>query len=272
MPQSPRGALNAFGVLAAAAFASSTVHADAGPWRVEDPGTIATDRPGNGNAATTVPTGYVNAEGGLLYVLEQSEDRFHAMSFPLALRLGLLHVLELRLANALIGIEKPEGRKADIDPTDLVVGAKVALLSGARYQPDLALSVDVSLPTGRGAFTSHAVVPEARFLARQPIAKGLGLLFNVGIEVPEMNDLRFARFVYVANAHYALPVFDERWTFFVEGFGRVALTTSQPHVLQIDAGTTFLIRPRLQIDFFSQHGLSEAAPDHQFSIGFSAML
>jgi len=252
--------------------ASSIGRADDGAWRVADPGTIATDRPGNGNVPTTVPTGYLNVESSFLYSLEQGQGASNAVSFPVALRLGLLPPLELRLLNALVGIDKRDGRGAEVDATDLVAGSKLAFLRGEHYQPDVGLSVDVSFPTGGGAFNSDVVVPEARFLLSQPLPKGFGLLFNLGFDTPVIDGDRFGRFVYVGHVNYRLPVFAERWSFFVEGFGRIALTPNQPDIIQIDAGTAFLFTRRLQIDFFSQHGLSEAAIDHQFSIGFSAML
>ncbi len=230
---------------------------------------IETDRPGNGNAATTVPQWSLQIESGLIaYAFDESSSgQSHLVSFPLALRFGVLPFLELRAGTAIIGIDA--GTEEVVNPTDTAVGTKLRALRNDRWTPDLAVVADVFLPSGRGAFTAGVVVPDVRIAASWDLPAGFGLLTNAGADVPEDVEGRFARFVYVVNLNYSPPVADRRLSFFVEGFGRIPRGSREP-VLQIDAGMAFLIGPDLQLDLFSQHAFTDASPDHQISLGLSA--
>lgn len=236
-----------------------------------DAGPIETDRPGNGNAATTVPQWRLQIESSVSYAFDSDgSDDSRLVSFPVALRFGVLPLLELRAGTSMLGIDA--GAKSDVvNPTDTSVGTKLQALANDRWRPHLGIVVDVFLPSGRGAFTAHVVVPDARVAASWTLPVGFGLLVNVGADVPEDVDGRFGRFVYVANLNYAPPILDRRLSLFVEAFGRIS-RLGRDTVVQIDAGAAFLLRADWQLDMFIQHAFTDQSPDFQIALGLSVRI
>lgn len=239
---------------------------------------IDTDRPGNGNAATTVPRGRLQVELGANYALErltsdpapETGSTIHGLTFPLALRLGVTEILELRAGTGVVGIGIADGEDVSIASTDTAVGAKLALLANDGWVPSLALMTDVFLPSGSGAFTQGVVVPEARGAAFWGLPADFGLLLNVGGDVPADSGDHFLRGLYVAHVNYAPSALAGNLVLFVESFGRVPLASEPDAIVQLDMGVAWRLGHDWQLDAFTQHGLTEAAPDFQASLGASA--
>lgn len=234
---------------------------------------IATDRPGNGNAATTVPQWALQIETSANYALERipmAGDQ-HLLAFPTLLRFGMLDIFEIRLGSELLGIDghPPMGQKT-AHPTDTWVGLKIQLAENDGAVPAVAIMTDLFLPSGRAPFTNDAVVPDIRGALSWSLPKGFGLLLNAGIDIPDDGVGRFARALYVVNLGYAFPFLERRLSVFVESFGLIPLGTDRDAVIQFDWGAAFRITRDMQIDFFAQHGLTEAATDFQMALGFSA--
>ena len=226
---------------------------------------ISTDRPGNGTSPATVARGAWQVETSALYATAPGPD---VVSFPTLLRFGGFEPLELRLGSGLVGVEINDGASA----TDTSLGAKLRVAGGAGLQPELGVAVDVFLPSGQGPFTSDAVVFEARLAAAWSLPAGFGALANAGLEVASDDAGRFARIVFVANVSYGPPGLDGALVFFAESFGRLAAAEGRDHLLQIDAGGAYRLSDDWQVDLFSQHGLTDAAPDLQLAVGVSARL
>lgn len=118
------------------------------------------DRPGAGNAATTVPGGMVQSELGVNFVATgRGASRQTLWALPLALRAGVMEGFELRGGPVFIGIDT-SGAHAQVERTDGFLGAKWALAENAGLVPSLAVMVDVYLPSGRGAFTAGGSAPK----------------------------------------------------------------------------------------------------------------
>jgi hypothetical protein len=227
---------------------------------------MSTDRPGNANAASTVPQAAFQLESSAL--LAHDEHAGSQWSFPSALRIGVHRVLELRVSSVLVGIDTTA--RATVHAPDLITGAKVGFLHNDAWVPDLALSVDVALPLGSGLFTAGAVTPEARMLAGWALPTGFGLLLNLGCDVPKA-ERRSVRAVHVVNLSYTLPT-AAAIVLFAETFGRTGLGDDDTHLLQVDAGALWQLTPDLQLDVYSQHGLTDEAPDLQVAVGLSARI
>ncbi|MGF1509967.1 MAG: transporter [Myxococcota bacterium] len=224
---------------------------------------LITDRPGNGNSATTVGQLRLQVETSVNFVI--SPD---ALSLPTGLRFGLTDFWELRVLSGLFGVND-----GDVQATDTAVGTKLSLLANQGAVPALALMVDVFLPSGGAAFTRDEVVPEFRMAASWGLPFGLALLANVGADIPEDADGRFAQLLYVANASYSIPVSNRQASIFVESFGLLAFEgASRPDIVQLDAGAAYLVTEDFQLDVFVQIGLTEAAPDFQIAGGVSFRL
>ena len=233
---------------------------------------IATDRPGNGNAATTVPQWAFQVEGSANYALERGPmgGDMHQLTFPTLIRFGLLPIFELRVGSSLLGIDgnPPTGQKT-AHPTDTSVGLKVQVLANDGAVPAFSLMTDVFLPSGRAPFTNDAVVPDMRAALAWSLPAGFGLLLNAGIDVPDDGVGRFARAITVVNVGYAFPFAQRRLSVFVEYYGLLPLA-DRDAIIQVDWGAAFRITRDTQVDFYAQHGLTDAATDFQIALGFSA--
>lgn len=231
---------------------------------------IATDRPGNANAATTVPALRLQIEASLLYALGLHTGRDdHLVSFPTLFRLGLFPGLELRLSSAVAGVDATGPGGPTVHATDTSIGTKVQVLQNEGPKPDLALMIDVSLPSGTGSFTSGVVGPDARIAVSWALPCELALLVNAGVLVPNDDTGRFVQLLYAVNLAYGVGA---GVTLFVESFGQIALATGRDDVVQIDAGASYLVSDDLQLDFYTQQALTAASPDFQLSIGVSGRI
>jgi len=231
---------------------------------------ISTDRPGNGNAATTVPWRRLQLELGGLYAWTDADSPVSQVIFPLGIRYGLLPQLELRLLSGIIGIQSVDGDTA-VDATDTALGVKVGLTEQSGFRPDLAVMADVYLPTGSGAFGAEVVVPELRAAASWGLPAGFGAFANVGFDVPDDGIDRYARLLYLGQINYTLPAGADRVGIFGELFGRTSFD-DRPDFLLLDVGVAWQLSPDLQLDVFSQHRLAGSAPDFQLSLGISVRL
>lgn len=235
---------------------------------------IATDRPGNGNAASTVPRGHVQIEASVNYARTAagaSDAQF--IAFPTLVRYGLLDFAELRLGSSLVGIDATSGSNEDPAFTDTIAGVKLHALDGRGARPDVAVMCDVSLATGGGSFTNDTTVPDARVAAAWSLPANFGLLLNGGINLPRAGGDRFAQLLYVVNLGYApAALLGGKLAVFAELFGQQPFDSAYAKVVQLDWGAAYALSRSLQLDFFAQHGLSDAATDVQLSVGVSTRL
>jgi len=240
---------------------------------------IATDRPGNGNAATVVPDlrFQVETSGNLLV-----DDGGDQVGFPTILRFGLGDFVELRAGTGIItlNLEGDELRGTDdVEATDTLLGMKLQLAENSGLLPDVAVMLDLFLPTSPG---TDEVVPEFRTAAAWSLPANFGLLMNLGFDVPTgvrptplidegpRAGERVVNILWVANLGYTVPAIGERLSLFVEGFGRISTDSELSQTIsQFDAGMAFLITDDVQLDSFVQIGLDAASPDFQYALGVS---
>jgi hypothetical protein len=235
---------------------------------------MVTDRPGNGNAAVVVPRSRLQLEASANFLHQDlGGSSLRQLSFPTLIRYGVLSGLELRLGSGLAGIDATEGSDDRFSLTDTSVGAKYGLLTGSGSRPDAAIMLDVFLPSGQGGFTGDAVVPDARAAFGWSLPKSFGLLVNLGVDVPEVAGDRVARLGYVVNLGYTpASLAGGKLSVFAELYGRLGLDDANEHAAQLDVGAAYLVAPRWQLDVFSQHALTDAAPDLQIAMGLSTWL
>lgn len=229
---------------------------------------VAADRPGNGVAATTVGARDLQFESGLNYALDGSAaDRQHTLSVPTVMRIGLRHALEARVGSSVVGVAW--GAERELEVTDTLLGMKLQMAAQRGALPDLALNLDVTLPSGRGLFGSDATAAELRLAAAWSPGLGLAILLNGGFDTPQDERGRYLRPVYILNVAYALPVLDGRVSVFAEYFGRDGEPGDRASWHQLDAGIAYALTDDLQLDSFFQQGLNSAATDLQLSFGLS---
>ncbi len=258
-------------ILAAWASAASAA-AQSGP-------ELVTDRPDQTESALVVPVGTLQVEAGALWTRDQEGvERFEGFEAPgTLLRYGLFERLELRLAWAGRIDDELRGKHERFrfeGAADPELGVKLALAAEQGLRPELALLAHLSLPAGSDDVGSPRADLSIRLTAAHTLSDRVGLGWNAGYEAASFEDGRgevhtLGRFVYTAALGFDLG---ERWGAFVELFGDLPASDPEPAAHSFDGGVTFLVRPRVQLDFSAGVGLNDAAPDRFFGFGLSFRL
>ena len=245
--------------------------------RGEEPPLI-TDRPDQTESAYTVPRGLFQIEGGFSYGrgTEDGSDRVF-QAFPEALlRFGVTDRFELRLG--LPGLEVIEtdattGQSRERGVVDATAGFKTVIADERGAVPQTAFLGTLFFPTGDDGFSSERVDPAFRFLFSNVLNESVSIGYNVGMlwltEPDADNDLDAGSFFdWTVSAGFSAT---ERLGAFVELFGltRVGGNAGARPINAVDAGVTYLLTPRLQLDASAAIGLSSTAPDWSAGIGAS---
>jgi hypothetical protein len=239
---------------------------------------LVTDRPDQTESAGIVPVGALQAElGGISTWHGDGEDSAREAAAPgTLLRYGLTRRLELRLVWP-GWIERSSRARPGASRSgagDPELGLKLALADERGARPQSALLLHGSLPHGEGEFGSPRSDFAARFAAAHTLGERSGFGWNVGAESTSAEDAAgevrtLVRWVYTAALGFDLA---PRWGAFVELFGDLPASDPAPAAHSADAGVTYLVTPRLQLDVAAGIGLSDAAPDRFVGFGVSFRL
>lgn len=243
----------------------------------QDPELI-TDRPDQTESTATVPRGWVQIETGVGFAEEDSEGlETEVFAGPGTLvRIGLAERLELRLGwvgyiDHQVSFQGSSVNASGVGDAD--IGAKLQLREESGRVPEMAILVGTTVPSGDDEFTSDRFDPSFRLAFAHTLSERVSLGYNIGAawsSTTEGGDTTtLSNGFYTIAAGYSLS---EQWGAFVELFGDVALSASGPPAHSFDGGTTWLIRPNLQLDFFGGFGLSDAADDWFVGVGVSLRL
>jgi len=127
---------------------------------------MVTDRPGNGNAASTVAPARVQLETSVSYALDWTGSDAHSLSMPTLLRMGVLSFFELRLGHP-GPVWVRDAERSLVQGGDVLVGSKWGFGSWSwlgEQTLDLALSTDLVLPLGGRVVSAGSTVPDLRLL------------------------------------------------------------------------------------------------------------
>jgi hypothetical protein len=138
----------------------------------------------------------------------------------------------------------------------------------------LALLAHLSLPVGEEDVGSPRADPSARLAASHTLGERVGLGWNLGWEAGSSRDAgggthTLTRWVYTAALGYELS---DAWGIFVDVFGDLPASDEAKAAHSLDAGLTFLVSPRLQLDLAAGIGLDGDAPDRFLGAGVSVRL
>jgi len=245
--------------------------------QAQDAPDLVTDRPDQTESAVVLPVGAFQAELGVAFSRqEQAGISAGEVELPgTLLRYGFSDRIELRIAwPGVVGQESsgPGGREGRGGVADPELGLKASFFAAERGDGlNLALLIHTTLPVGDETLGSPRADPSLRLLGAYELRDRVGLGWNVGYEAGSFEDgggerHTLGRFVYTGTLGFALaPV----WGAFVELFGDLPASDPEPAAHCFDAGVTFLLTPRLQLDFAAGVGLNEAAQDWFASAGLS---
>jgi len=237
---------------------------------------LITDRPDQTESAYTVPPGLFQIEGGWGYgrgTEAGSDVTFHG--FPQALlRFGVSGGFEMRLGVPGISVEATDaatGRTTERGLVDVTAGFKTVIAEGRGAVPRTAFLATLYVPSGDREFTSDRVDPAFRFAFSNTLSERVSIGYNVGMlwiterDAEDNLDTR-SFWDWTVSAGFSAA---ERLGVFVEVFGLAGASSGDPSESALDAGVTYLLTPRFQLDASASLGLSSAAPDWTFGVGAS---
>lgn len=227
---------------------------------------LVTDRPDQTESAVVVPEGTLQVELGV----GTGGDDEETVEVPgTLLRYGLSRRLEARLAwPGWIRVESGGDEVSGLG--DPEVGVKLAL----RSQPELAVLAHLSLPWGEDEVGAEDPLPSLRLAGAHEISPRVGLGWNAGLAANSALTAGgrarvLSRWMYTAALGFELS---EAWGTFVEVFGDFPASDPEPATHSFDAGLTYLLHPRLQLDLAAGAGLEGDAPDWFAGAGVSFRL
>lgn len=233
---------------------------------------LITDRPDAAEASQTVGKNRFQVETSFAYGHDRDAGvATHTYGFPTLLRFGMIDPLEIRLEGELVSIQTQTGASTERGLPDIAVGLKFHTLENRGWVPSLGFLAHVVLPTGRDAFSSHAVEPIAKVLADWELPANFSLGTNVGADLPARDAAgdKYLRFLYATAVNHPTPFLREQLRVFVELTGAVPLRDGKAMEHTFDTGLALLATPDIQLDTFIRVGLTDAAPGFQTGVGFS---
>lgn len=237
---------------------------------------LATDRPGSGFAPTTVAPLRFQVETGVQFRNDDSSGTTtRRIGFPTGLRLGILSWLEVRLNTDIFAIRTQTSTDTIVGPTDITFGFKAQLLRQLNVAvPNIALIAQLSVPSGFKDLSSNGVDPGFLLLAGWDLPLGFGALLMGGAKMTHggVGDRPYGRATYLGLIRYGLPFWERRIHLFVDIYGQPALDDAFESRLQAEFGSWVLLTNNMQIDVYSQVGLTQETDDFSLSVGFSYRL
>ena len=240
------------------------------------PGSVVADRPGYTDAPTALPAHAIQLEAGA------TDDRVAAtLGAPrteyrtageMLLRAGVGARTELRLFANSYATRLTDGAPNVSGFEDVKVGAKLNVRampdSLHEWLPNAALLAATTLATGANGLTAGVAQPEVKLAANWTTPSPYSLYVNFGYGAIETSALATRAWVSVANWWSVNP----RVSFFAEGLaiGRVSGSGPGTSGNDVDAGITYLISDRLQIDIRAGRGVgSETSHERFIGAGFA---
>ena len=237
---------------------------------------VVTDRPDQTESPLVVPVGTVQVEIGSTFTNDEEEGtRTETSAAPGTLVRYAFHPrFELRLewpGWVEADSRDASGRSRVSEPSDPELGVKVALAAARGKRPDIALLAHVSLPWGGEPIGSPRADPTARLSVAHTLSRRIGLGWNVGWEAHSFRDPNgqthtLTRFIYTASCGIEIS---ERLGTFVEVFGDLPASDPARSAHSLDGGVTYLVAPRVQVDFSAGVALESEAPDRFVGFGVS---
>lgn len=230
---------------------------------------IATDRPDFTETSSTVGLGVVQLESGYTYT---HDDDVHAHSWgePL-LRVGLLaNWLEFRAAVFPTTEIDDSGiiRQSDSGTEDLYLGFKLALVPQEGILPEVAITPQMTVPTGSDAFTNGEVLPGVNLLygwdINDQLSAGGSTQYNLAVV---STNLQHAEWAQSLTAGYSISEQVGSYVEWYALFPHGATDTKPEHYF--NGGLTYQISDDVQFDIRAGLGLSESSDDFFAGSGLS---
>ncbi|MBI4126300.1 MAG: transporter [Deltaproteobacteria bacterium] len=232
---------------------------------------LISDRPDTAEASYTVGKYRLQVETSFALTHDRAAGvTTRAYNFPTLLRFGLNEWLEVRAEGDTLQFQTETGAGTTTGFTDTSFGAKVHLQENEGIAPSVGILAHVALPTGRDAFSTNTVEPEAKVAMDWELPQDFSLGTNVGLDLPAQDAAgdKYLRFLYAVALNHPFPWWrSEQFRFFIEFAGAEPTVSGKDGEHTFDAGLAYFITPNVQVDTFMNVGLTDAAPDFATGLG-----
>ncbi|HKL09314.1 MAG TPA: transporter [Bacteroidales bacterium] len=224
-----------------------------------EPVVLIGDRPDQTESAYLVPKGYLQFEDGFMH--ETVNDRITNISYSsMLLRYGLFNHFELRL-----GTDYNQVKSSVSDDSKgfspLSVGGKLHVTEEKDWMPQIAFIGQIDIAsTGAVDFRQKYHSTKMLLTFGHSLQNNLSIGYSIAVEFPENVNYTIGTYTFVAG--YSIS--DEIGTF-IEVYGDFSKYMNAQN--KFNGGVTYLIHPKLQLDFAGGFGLSQYAPNNYFSFG-----
>jgi hypothetical protein len=256
-----RGAIVPYAMIVATAVAGCA-------GRVSPPGAVSPDRPGYTDTPPVLPAGALQVEAG--YTDDRAGTLEYSTIGETLLRVGVGARTELRLFGNSYAIRSTTGLASVGGMEDPKIGIKTNLRaipdSVHSLTPNVAVLVAVTLPAGGTGLSARRAQPEAKLAANSTTPSPFSVYTNAGAG-GVYDGSRWGEHGWVSVALWyavnpSISLMAEGIS--VRSLGGIALPSNAA-----DAGITYLINDRLQIDLRAGHGFGgTSGSEHFVGAGF----
>lgn len=223
--------------------------------------TIVTDRPDHTESSIVIPKGSFQIETGILIGhLNFNPDRTEFLQIPTSLlRIGVFNFLELRVANQFARASNEGFSPENFGFSDIELGFKITLLNDEAVNARISFLSHLLLPFGDKRLSNINYGTINKLLIEHDLNESTLLGYNIGYSY-------FGQQQGVATYTLVLAnMLTEKLGVYGEFYGEWTEITS--HIINTDAGFTYLIKNNLQVDISYGIGLNHRM--NYFATGIS---
>lgn len=234
---------------------------------------MTTDRPSFSTSTNIIQTGHFQIESGYTFSYNrdgQAKSERHNLP-ETALRFGLTNNLEFRIysdgyVNQNIKTNNSSSQN-DSGLDKLTVGFKTRLFDREGLIPHISFAFESDLPSASSGIANDEYVPRGKVILSYDFCDCFVVSSNLNLAAPVENSQRYLESSASLMASYALTndlrVFGEAYGIYPEsGYGLQEKEIA-------DAGFTYQLTDRIQLDIRYGVGLSSYAPDYYTGAGIA---
>lgn len=230
---------------------------------ISPPGPAIPDRPGYTDGPAAIPRGALQLEAG--YTYDRASPVTYSTIGEALLRVGVGGQSELRLFGNSFAIRSTDGSPTVYGMEDPKVGIKTSVHtkpdSVHSWMPNVAVLAAATLPAGGDAFRAAHAQPEAKLAANWTTPSPFSVYSNVAVgRVYDGREWGERGWISTALWYSINP----RVSVFGEGLSVRRLGGSASPSNDVDAGITYLINDRFQLDLRAGHGFGSGSGSERF--------
>lgn len=222
---------------------------------------IITDRPDQTESSSVIPRGSLQIESGVLIgFTNASNSAEKQIAAPSTLfRLGILNTIELRIFNQFESLKNQNTGDKTSGISDLEIGAKIQLFQQDDVNTEVAFLSHLIIPTGSEALTNKKYGTINKLSISHDLNEKFSVGYNLGYNYYGDDDGDFTYSVALGHS------FTDKVGLYIEPYGEVV--NFNKHIMNADAGITYLLKHNFQLDFSFGTGLNHTM--NYMSAGFS---